>query len=76
MEVLGAVLATASILPVAMQRIDTCVVTSLGLGALCLCGVALATDTGHATRWWLLGGGVVLTALGIYLQRRHKDAPR
>lgn len=70
-EIVGLTLAVASILPVAMKSVETCVITTLGLGAMCLCGVALATDTGHDARWWLLGGGAVLTAVGVYLQRRR-----
>lgn len=75
-EALGIALAVASILPVALQRFETCFTTALGLGALCLYGVAMATGTGNHTREWLLGGGVVLTLLGTYLQRRHRRTAR
>jgi hypothetical protein len=70
-EVLGTVLAAASILPVVMKSVETCIITSLGLGALALLGVALATDTGHESRCWLAGFGVALTCMGVYLQRRR-----
>lgn len=71
-EALGVALAVASILPVAMQRVETCITTALGLGALCLCGVAVATGTGHNAREWLLAAGLLLTALGLVLQRRRR----
>lgn len=75
-EIAGLALALASILPVALQRVETCVTTSIGLGALCILGIALATGTGHDSRWWLLGAGLVLTSLGGYLQGWHRVVAR
>ena len=75
-EIAGLALALASILPVALQRIETCVTTSIGLGALCILGIALATGTGHDSRWWLTIVGMSLTCLGGYLQGWHLVAVR
>lgn len=76
-EVAGVALAVASILPVASRRVETCVTTSLGLGALCLLGVSLATGVGYIeARWWLLAAGVSMTSTGAYLQGWHTAAGR
>lgn len=71
-EIVGVLLALASIFPVASQRVETCVTTSAGLGVLCMLGIALATGTGHDARWGLLVAGLVLTGIGGYLQGWHR----
>jgi hypothetical protein len=71
-EFAGAALAVASIFPVASQRIQTCVTTSIGFGVLCILGIAIATGTAHEFRPLLLATGLTLTIVGALLQGWHR----
>lgn len=69
-EVIGWVMLVGAAVPVLSPSIKTGIMSTLGLFALALAGLALIADRGDGARELLIVGGLVLAGGGELLYRR------